>query len=192
MNLKQNILIKYAQISVNLIGVNPNLISNTGILLLQKIENKLNLIKKIASVIKEFRVKNKCKHDVLSMIKQRVFSIALGNEDLNDQIYLRYNSLLKYTVNSNKDLASCPTISRFERIIDWKEIFESYNILVENFINSYIFAPKEIILDFDGIETKVYGRKEGAKYNGFYKHKCYLPLFVFCGKHLLLIRAIYR
>lgn len=163
-----------------------NLTNNAGIFLLQKIENKLNLIKEISSEIEDTRISYKCKHDVLSMIKQRVFSIAIGSEDLNDQSYLKNDPLLQAIVGSSKSLASCATISRFERKIDRKEIISIHKILIKNFINSYTKIPKEITLDFDGTESKVYGNQAGAMYNGYFKHKCYYPLYVFCGKHLLV------
>lgn len=163
-----------------------NLTDSSGIILLQKIENKLNLIKEVASVIKDGRVSYKCKHDVLSMIKQRVFSIALGNEDLNDQIYNRHDLLLQNAIGYNRPLASCTTLSNFERRIDRKEIIFIHKILVKNFVKSYLKIPKKIILDFDGTESKVYGKQEGSMYNGYYKHKCYLPLYVFCEGHLLV------
>ncbi len=176
--------VKNRKISINFNG--GHITSDGGILLLQKIDNKLGLTKKISRRIKDLRIKGKVKHKIESMIRQRIYGLACNYEDLNDHNELRNDLLIQTAVGSDKSLASAPTLSRVERTIDRKALFEISNILVETFINSYKKSPKEIILDFDGTDDKVHGKQVGAMFHGYYRHKCFLPLYVFCENHLLV------
>ena len=160
--------------------------SDGGILLVKQIDNKIGLTRKISKVRKDLRMKRKCKHSSLCILRQRIFGITLGYEDLNDHDILRNDKLIQVAVGSNKKLASSSTLSRFESSINKKSLFEITNILVENFIDSHSKPPKEIILDFDGTEDKVHGKQDRAMFNGYYRHKCFLPLYVFCKSHLLV------
>jgi len=159
--------------------------SDGGILLLKKINKKLKLTEKISKIIKDNRMKNKCKHSISSIIKQRIFGIACGHEDLNDHNQLRRDILFQTAVGSDKKLASSSTLSRIESNFGESSVYKINEILIEIFINFYKKQPKEIILDFDATDDKVHGKQTGSKYNGYYRHKCFLPLYVFCNDHLL-------
>ncbi len=160
--------------------------SDGGMLLIKQIDKKIGLTKNLSRIIKDLRVKKKCKHSLLLFLRQLIFGIAHGYEDLNDHKQLRNDKLIQVAVGSDKQLASPSTLSRFENSINKKSLFDITNVLVMTFINSYKKAPKEIILDFDGTDYQVHGKQHGAMFNGYYNHKCFLPLYVFCGNHLLV------
>ncbi len=132
--------VKSRRIKANFNG--GHISSNGGILLLQKIDKRLGLTKKISRIIKDLRIKGKIKHKIISMIRQRIYGLACGYDDLIDHNQLCEDLLIQTAVGCDKKLASSPTLSRFERTIDKRILFEISNILVETFINSYKKAPK--------------------------------------------------
>ena len=82
-------------------------------------------------------------------------------------------------------MASASTLCRFENSVDAKSLWSLSSVLVDIFIESYKKAPEEIILDFDATDDEVHGKQEGRFFHGYYDQYCFLPLYVFCGEHLL-------
>lgn len=160
--------------------------SDGGVLLLRDIDKKLNLIPRIACICSDIRKKSNCKHDIVSMIRQRVYSLALGYEDLNDHNELRNDPAFQTAINKDEPLASPSTLCRFENLADRNLAWNINNALVETFIESFKKPPKKIILDFDPTDDPIHGKQEGSHYNGYYKCYCYLPLYVMCGSQLLV------
>ena len=159
--------------------------SDAGAILLNKADKNINLIDRIAATSNDTRCPGKINHNIGDMIRQRVYGLALGYEDLNDHITLRKDTVIQTTVGQDKDLASNATLCRFENAADPKLCWYIHKTLVEVFIESFKKPPKEIILDFDATDDAVYGDQVGKFYHGYYKQYCFLPLYVFCGKHLL-------
>jgi hypothetical protein len=157
--------------------------SDAGALLLKLADKKTGLTKRIT--INDKRCKGKIDHEARDMLRQRVYGIALGYEDLNDHATLRKDTAIQTAVGSDKDLASSSTLCRFENAADRKLCWDINKALVEVFIESFKKPPKEIILDFDATDDPVHGEQMGRFFHGYYKHYCFLPLYVFCGKHLL-------
>ena len=160
--------------------------SDAGILLLRQIDHNLGLTKKIASCFSDNRDQNKITHSIKQMLQQRVYGIALGYEDLNDHNELRKDIAFQTAINSDKELASSPTLCRFENTSDKQTVWNAHKILLENFVASFNTQPKELILDFDPTDTTIYGNQEGKFYHGYYGDYCFLPLYVFCGSQLLV------
>ena len=163
--------------------------SDAGVLLLRQAEQKLKLLKKLSSCISDTRHKSYTKHSIETMIKQRVFAIACGYEDVNDHNELRKDSMFKIAADKNSqdsNLASAPTICRMENSISRRELIEMSKIFVEIFIESFKSAPEELILDFDTTDTELHGNQEGRFFHGYYESYCYLPLNVWCGSQLLV------
>jgi len=174
--------------------------SDGGLLLLDGLEKKTGLLAKAAEVFSKFdrREPGKVEHSMLSLTRQRVFGIALGHEDGNDHEALRNDPLYKGLISGdkvkNKDgsLGSPATLSRLENILKGKTrkeaeafFFAMNSIFVEHFIASFSKAPEEIVLDFDASDATLYGEQEFRFFHGYYEDYCYLPLYVYCGKHLL-------
>jgi len=160
--------------------------SDGGVLILREIDNKLGLSRAAARVFKDQRVAGKRVHSILSMIRQRVFGIALGYEDLNDHNALRKDEAFQTSVEAEKHLASSSTLCRFEKSAN-REIGVGINrLLVEQFIASFKKPPEELVLDFDATDLPIYGNQEKKAYHGYYHHHCFLPLHVFCKDQLLI------
>ncbi len=179
--------IKSKKISANFNG--GLITSDAGVLLLRQAEQKIGLLKRLASRIQDTRHKSYTKHTIETTIKQRVFAICCGYEDVNDHDELRKDSMFKIAVDKNaqdSNLASSPTICRMENNITREGLVEMSKVFVEIFINSFKIAPKELILDFDAVDTELHGNQEGRFFHGYYDSYCYLPLNVWCGTQLLV------
>jgi len=159
--------------------------SDGGGIFLREADRQLNLLEPISKLFPDNRDQSKIDHTVLEMIRQRVYGIALGYEDLNDHDSLRHDLAFQTFVNKDSELASSPTLCRFENKANRKIAVDIHKQMVEAFIASFKKPPKELVLDFDATEDLVHGEQEGRFYHGYYDNYCFLPLYVFCGKKLL-------
>ena len=165
--------------------VKEEITSDGGVLLLKEIDRKLKLTERLCKIIPDKRDPSRIQHSLLSMLRQRIYGLALGYEDLNDHNYIRHDFGLQTAVNRVEALASSPTLCRLENATDRKVAVEMNKLAVELFIESFSKAPKEITLDIDATEDKVHGHQEGYYYHGYYESNCFLPLHIFCGKQLI-------
>jgi len=160
--------------------------SNGGVLLLKQADQYTGLMQAIAKVLTDDRRQASCDHSLLTMLRQRVYALALGDEDLNDHDTLRHDLALQTAVNADSSLASAPTLCRLENRADRNSAWAMHEVLVEQFITSYDRPPKRLILDVDATDDAVHGMQEGRFFHGYYDHYCFLPLYVFCGERLLV------
>ncbi len=160
--------------------------SDGGVLLLQQVDQRLGLSRAVAAAIDDPRRQASCQHDLLSLLRQRLYGLALGYEDLNDHQTLRKDLALQTAVQRDTDLASAATLCRWENRADRSTAWRLHEVLVDQFIASFRRPPKRLILDFDATDDAVHGQQEGRFFHGYYDHYCFLPLYVFCGKQLLV------
>src|SRR3954451_11794908 len=173
--------------------------SDGGSLLLRETDRRLNLLPRFAACFLDGRAQGRVEHSVLEMVSQRVYGLALGYEDVNDHEQLRKDPLFGVLAGREelgKSLAGKSTLNRLElgnwqhdrykKIDFWKQGRDE--LLVSVFIESQSAAPEQIILDVDTTDLPLHGNQEGRFFHGYYDHYCYLPLFVFCGEHVLCAR----
>ena len=160
--------------------------SNGGVLLLRQADRLLGLTGQVARGLADERQPGKVRHRLIDMLRQRVFGIALGYEDVNDHAALRHDLALQTAAERDAALASPSTLSRFENRADRQSAWRIHEVLVDRFIASHSRPPEEIVLDFDATDDAVHGRQEGRFFHGYYDHYCFLPLYVFCGEQLLV------
>lgn len=161
--------------------------SDAGMLLLRQADRRLGLIDAVAAVIPDHRRDlDRCRHSIADLLRQRVFGIACGYEDLNDHNRLRRDAGVASALGRVVEGASAASFSRFERAWNRKTAWAVSALLVEQFISSFDTVPDELILDFDATDDEVHGQQEGRGFHGYYDHYCFLPLYVFCGEHLLV------
>ena len=165
---------------------NYDISSDGGVLLLDKVESKFNIIKSASRLVRDVRDLRFITHSMDSMLKQLVYGICMGNSDLNDHDEIRTDLLYKSVLNKKEDLASDSTLCRLEKYVDHETIINLNKLLVEKFISSYNTSPKEIILDIDWTDVELHGAQEDRHYHGYYKEYCYIPLHVTCGDELLI------
>jgi hypothetical protein len=157
-----------------------------GVLLLRQADRLSGLTKTVDKVLRDDREPDRVRHSLVSMLRQRVYALALGYEDLNDHGVLRGDPTVQTAVERDDALASVPTLCRFENRVNRKTAIEIHRVLVEQFIASFKRAPKRLILDFDASDDEVHGKQVGHFFHGYYDYYCFLPLYVFCGHKLLL------
>jgi hypothetical protein len=165
------------------------LTSDAGGLLLREVDRRLDLTRKLAACLTDPRDPAKVIHEQQTMLAQRIFGIALGYEDLNDHDTLRSDPLMAVLADKRPDpqdpLASPPTLCRLENRADRKALAQMSAVFVDTFIAAHRHPPKELVLDFDATDDPVHGQQEGRFFHGYYDAYCFLPLYVFCGDHLL-------
>ena len=160
--------------------------SNGGVQLLRLADERTGLIKAAARAIGDSRRRKSCTHDLESLVRQRVYGISLGYEDLNDHEALRSDLALQTALSRDESLASPSTLCRLENRANRNTAVALHKVLIDNFIASYKQAPRRLILDVDATDDRVHGDQEGRFFHGYYDHYCFLPLYVFCGDQLLV------
>jgi len=160
--------------------------SDGGVLLLRQADCLLGLSRAVAAVLSDPRRQSSCDHDVHALLRQRLYAIALGYEDLNDHEALRRDVALQTAVERDQLLASASTLCRFESRADGETAWRLHEVLLDQFIGSFKRPPKKLILDFDATDDAVHGEQDGRFFHGFYNHYFFLPLYVFCGDQLLV------
>jgi hypothetical protein len=160
--------------------------SDAGLLLLRQIERRLGLLKAVAKVLPDPRNPWFIAHSTEQLLRQRVFGLCQGYEDLNDHDRLRQDLALQTALEKKREAASSPTLCRFENRADRGAAVATHAILMDQFIASFARPPEELILDFDATNDPVHGEQEGRFFHGYYDEYCFLPLYVFCGEQLLV------
>jgi hypothetical protein len=171
-----------------------------GGLLLRETDQLLKLLQRFAACFIDRRDPELPKHSVAELVAQRVYGLALGYEDLNDHEQLRHDPMLRLLANkaeiAEQPLGGKSTLSRLERndgtasryskITYWRDAIDE--LLVKIFVEAHASAPEQIVLDVDTTDVELHGGQEGRFFHGYYDEYCYLPLYVFCGEHLLGVR----
>ena len=187
--------------------------SDGGAVLLREVDQRIGLLDRLAECFADYRNPNSVEHSVRDLVAQRVYGLALGYEDLNDHDVLRKDSVLALLVgkqdltgecrvreqDQDHPLAGSSTLNRLElstpsaassdrykRIAADPEAFD--RLLVDVFVESYKRPPREICLDLDATDDPLHGQQEEGFFHGYYGCYCYLPLYIFCGEHLLCAR----
>lgn len=187
--------------------------TDAGVLLLQEVERRCAIVEQFTQCFDDHRDASRVEHSVRDLLAQRVFALALGYEDLNDHDELRFDPLLAAAIgkvdpkgakrtrqrDQGAGLAGKSTLNRVElsrpgdaerdryrRIVLREEFVDQ--VLVDVFLQAYQEPPTRITLDLDATDDPLHGKQEGRFFHGYYGHYCYLPLYVFCGDHLLCAR----
>jgi hypothetical protein len=187
--------------------------SDGGALLLRETERLTGIVRQFAACFTDHRNPGLVEHTVEELIAQRVYALALGYEDLNDHDDLRTDPLLATVVGKGdatgktrqrerdrgKPLAGKSTLNRLEltpvgadKQSRYKKVVcrthEVERLFVSLFLQAHSRPPERIVLDLDATDDPIHGHQLGRFFHGYYKGYCYLPLYIFCGDHLLCAR----
>jgi Transposase DDE domain group 1 len=178
--------------------------SDAGVLLLARADRAIGLTRRLAGCFRDDRAPDQVEHRVETMLRQRIFGIALGYEDVVDHDELRHDPAIgaaagvlmprstrsaplagKSTLNR---LEHAPAVapSRYHKIGHDGAAIE--RLFVDLFLDAHAAPPQRIVLDLDATDDPVHGHQEGRFFHGYYDCYCYLPLYVFCGRHLLVAK----
>jgi hypothetical protein len=177
--------------------------SDAGALLLGSTDRAIGMIDRFAACFSDARRQDLIEHEVATLVGQRVFAIALGYEDINDHDDLRHDPLMAVLAgklaarrSDCAPVAGKSTLNRLElsKLEPARYHKISHNpmairaLLVDLFLEAHERPPRQIILDLDATDDPLHGEQEGRFFNGYYDCYCYLPLYVFCGRHLLVAK----
>jgi DDE family transposase len=174
--------------------------SDAGALLLGQTDRVIGLTERFAGCFRDERTAELVEHQVTTLVMQRVIGIALGYEDLNDHDQLRCDPVLAVLAGKLEasrqncaPLAGKSTLNRLELSRGEPTRYHKIShdaaaierLFVDLFLDAHKKAPKQIVLDLDATDDPLHGNQEGRFFHGYYDCYCYLPLYVFCGRHLL-------
>ena len=175
--------------------------SDAGALLLKKTDEAVDLLGRLGRCFRDDRLPEAVEFPVRTLVAQRVMGIALGYEDLNDHEQLRHDPLLGAVIGKLESgrarcapLAGKSTLNRLERFTQQgssryhkirPHAEQIEGLFVDLFLESHRAAPRRIVLDLDATDDPLHGQQEGRFFHGYYDTYCYLPLYIFCGRHLL-------
>jgi hypothetical protein len=175
--------------------------SDSGALLLGATDQAIGLVERFAGCFIDGREPERIVHDMTTLVGQRIFGIALGYEDVNDHDQLRHDPVLGPVLGPLEArhprcgvLAGKSSLNRLEHSPDSRD--PRYHrithdpaaiedLMVDLFLESHDQPPRQIILDLDATDDPIHGHQEGRFFHGYYDCYCYLPLYIFCGDHLL-------
>lgn len=160
--------------------------SDGGLMLLRQVDRWLGFTKQLDGILPDGRNPLLIHHSQESLLRQRIYGLALGYEDLNDHDSLRHDLLWQTATDRSEELGSSSTLCRLENRAGRKEAWLMHQVLFEQFVGSFSAPPKELILDFDCTDDRVHGAQVGGAFHGYYDDYCFLPLYVFCGDQLLV------
>ena len=177
--------------------------SDAGALLLGASDRAIGLIERFAGCFIDNRLPDLVEHRVATLVGQRIFGIALGYEDVLDHDDLRHDPMMAVLAGklaarrkNCAPVAGKSTINRLElgqpqptpyhKIGHDPQAIEA--LLVDLFVEAHARAPQQIILDLDATDDPLHGHQEGRFFHGYYDCYCYLPLYIFCGRHLLAVK----
>jgi hypothetical protein len=181
-----------------------HVVSDGGALLLGEVERQTGILHRFAACFTDQRDPLRIEHTVEQLIRQRIYALALGYEDLSDHDQLRRDPLLAVLAGKAEPtqdlLAGKSTLNRLELTLPladagqqrYKRILfdpeSADQLLVQLYTEAQAAPPTEIVLDLDATDDPLHGKQEGRFFHGYYGHYCYLPLYVFAGDHLLCAR----
>ena len=174
--------------------------SDAGALLLRRVEQHLSLFDQVADCFTDHRNPDRIQHSLRTLIAQRIVAIALGYEDLNDHDHLRHDAVMalfseqRHRRRDSAPLAGKSTLNRLEhapshgpdryhKIDHDPQALQA--LLVELFLQAHSQPPDSITLDLDATDDPLHGEQRDRFFHGYYGGYCYLPLYIFCDRHLL-------
>jgi len=187
--------------------------SDGGVTLLGEVDRMYRVMERLTECFTDYRDPDRTEHPVLDLLRQRIYGLCCGYEDLNDHDRLRFDTLLASVIGKRDpqgeerrreadrgvSLAGKSTLNRLElgkvgddadsdyhKIVADLEAME--NLLIDLFLDAHATPPAEILLDMDPTDSPVHGEQSGRYFQGYYDEYCFLPLYVFCGDFLLAAR----
>lgn len=171
--------------------VEENLSTDAGLLVLRQFDEQHGFTSGFAEQLDDPR--RAPTHTGLQMVRSRVFGILAGYEDQNDHDALRSDAVFKLLAGrlpDDDDLASQPTLSRFENSISPSSLLRLEEWFVERFVNSFSEPPREITLDIDAFDDPAHGQQQLVFYHGFYDQYQYLVRAITCAENDLVVLPV--
>jgi hypothetical protein len=164
--------------------------SDAGLLPIRQFDEQIQLTGQFAAALQDLRDPVLLTHTRLSMVRQRIYGILADYEDQNDHDTLRSDPIFKLLADRSpdeEDLASQPTLSRFENAVAIPDLDRLRDVLIDQFVQSFETPPGRLTLDFDAFDDPTHGQQQLTFFHGFYQQYQYLPLVVTCAENDLVL-----
>ena len=161
--------------------------SDGGALLLKAADRRYGLTERLAACLRDERQAGKIDHGLRELLRQRVYGMACGYPDANDASRLASDPMHKLLLGRDpvegRNLASQPTLSRFENGVDRKELYRLGEALADSVMERHArrlhSRARRVTLDLDPTDVPTHGQQQLALFNGHYDSWCYLPVLGF-------------
>lgn len=160
--------------------------SDAGLLPFRQLDERIGFTQAFAAVLDDPRDPAKSDHTFVEMARARIYGILAGYEDQNDHDILRADPVLKLVAGRSPaadPLASQPTLSRFENLINIPSLKRLRDVFIDQFLASFAEPPRRLTLDFDAVDDPAHGEQQLVMFHGFYEQYQYLPLVVSCAEN---------
>ena len=167
-----------------------SLSSDAGLLPIRQLDKTLGLSRQFADALTDLRFQPSVQHPLAEMVRSRLYGILADYPDQNDHDVLRSDPVFKLVAGRSPDaadLASQPTLSRFENAIDVKSLTRLRDVLIEQFIDSFDTLPLRITLDIDPFDDPTHGQQQLTFFHGYYKQYQYLPRAITCAENDMVV-----
>jgi hypothetical protein len=166
------------------------LTSDAGLIPIRQFDEEIRLTEQLAAALGDRRDPTFTQHSLLSMVRQRVYGILADYEDQNDHDSLRSDPVFKLIADrlpEDSDLASQPTLSRFENAVSIGDLWQLRDVLVDLFIQSFDTSPHHLTLDIDAFDDPAHGQQQLIMFHGYYQQYQYLPIVITCAENDLTL-----
>ncbi len=169
-----------------------SLTSDAGLLPIRQFDQQIGLTEQFAAVLRDLRYEPFVDHTLLEMVRMRVFGILADYPDQNDHDVLRSDPVFKLIAGRSPeadDLASQPTLSRFENAVDVRSLRRLQDVFIDQFIASFDEPPLRLTLDIDPFDDPTHGQQQLTFFHGYYRQYQYLPRIITCAENDLVVMA---
>jgi hypothetical protein len=166
------------------------LTSDAGLLPIRQFDERIRLTQQFAAALRDPRDPSLIRQSLLSMVRQRVYGILADYEDQNDHDTLRSDPVFKLLADrlpDGPDLASQPTLSRFENAVSIPDLWRLRDVLVDLFIQAFDAPPHHLTLDIDAFDDPAHGQQQLVMFHGYYEQYQYLPIVITCAENDLVL-----
>jgi hypothetical protein len=166
------------------------LTSDAGLLPIRQFDDQIRLTEQFAAALQDERDPALARQPLLSMVRQRVYGILAGYADQNDHDTLRSDPVFKLLADrlpDAPDLASQPTLSRFENAVTIPDLWRLRDVLVALFIQSFAAPPRHLTLDIDAFDDPAHGQQQLVMFHGYYGDYQYLPIVITCAENDMVL-----
>ena len=174
--------------SISVQPVQENISTDAGLLIFRQWDQEIGFTQGFAQQLDDWRCDPD--HSILEIVRSRVFGILAGYEDQNDHDALRSDAVFKLLANrlpDDDDLASQPTLSRFENAVSPRSLLRLEDWFIDRFVNSFREPPREVTLDIDVFDDATHGQQQLTLFHGFYKQYQYLVRAITCAENDMVV-----
>jgi Transposase DDE domain group 1 len=169
--------------------------SDAGLLPIRQLDEKLGFTRQLAAALDDPRDPRLVEHTVLEMLRARLYGILAGYEDQNDHDALRSEAVFKLVAGrlpTDPDLASQPTLSRFENAVNIPSLKRLRDALIDQFLAAFAAPPRHLLFDLDAVDDPAHGGQQLVLFHGYYEQYQYLPLVITCANNDLIVMVSLR